>query len=63
MQLIKIIGLLAAVLFGVFLIIFGEQDDSPGAQGLGLILALTGAWNICIQRRKNKHHSIPTTLK
>jgi drug/metabolite transporter (DMT)-like permease len=28
------------ILLGVFLIVFGEFDDSPGAQGLGLILII-----------------------
>lgn len=29
------------ILFGEFLIIFGEHDDSPGAQGIGLILIIS----------------------
>ena len=29
------------VLLGIFFIIFGEFDDSPGLQGLGLILIIT----------------------
>ncbi len=37
---IKIILSILAILFGVFLIIFGEYDDSPGAQGLGFILII-----------------------
>jgi uncharacterized membrane protein len=28
------------VLFGVFLIVFGEYDDSPGGQLMGLILII-----------------------
>jgi len=27
-------------------VVFGEFDDSPGAQGLGLILAITGVVKI-----------------
>ncbi|MHB0995040.1 MAG: hypothetical protein ACYC2I_01580 [Elusimicrobiales bacterium] len=27
-------------LLGVFFIVFGEHDDSPGAQGLGLLLVI-----------------------
>lgn len=30
-----------AILLGVFFIIFGGYDDSPGLQGLGLILIIT----------------------
>ena len=36
----KIIYLTLAILFGIFMIIFGEKDDSPGAQFLGLIIVV-----------------------
>ncbi len=49
---IKIIFSILAVLFGLFLIIFGGYDDSPGAQGLGLILII--ATVIIMIRNKNK---------
>ncbi len=42
MKTIKTLALILAILFGVFMVIFGEYDDSPGAQGLGLILAIVG---------------------
>jgi len=29
-----------AILLGVFFMVFGEFDDSPGLQGIGLILIL-----------------------
>jgi len=29
-----------AILLGVFFIVFGEFDDSPGLQGIGLILII-----------------------
>lgn len=29
------------ILLGIFFIVFGESDDSPGLQGLGLILVIT----------------------
>lgn len=29
------------ILLGIFFIVFGEFDDSPGLQGLGLILIIT----------------------
>lgn len=41
------------ILLGVFLIVFGERDDSPGAQGLGLLLIIT-AIAILIKNRKKK---------
>jgi hypothetical protein len=31
-----------AIAFGVFLFIFGGYDDSPGAQGLGLLVVIAG---------------------
>ena len=37
---IKSIGLFVAVLFGVFLFIYGGYDDSPGAQGLGVLICI-----------------------
>jgi len=42
-----------AVLFGVFLILFGGYDDSPGAQGLGLILIIVTVI-VVIRGRKKK---------
>lgn len=41
-----------AVSFGVFLIVFGEADDSPGAQMLGLIMVVASIV-IVIRDRKN----------
>ena len=32
---------LAAILFGALAIISGEADDSPGLQGIGLIVLIT----------------------
>jgi len=37
---IKTILSILAILLGLFLIVFGGYDDSPGAQGLGLILII-----------------------
>lgn len=38
--------------FGVFAIVFGESDDSPGLQGIGLIFIIAAV--ISIFRRINK---------
>lgn len=44
-----------AILLGVFFIIFGEHDDSPGLQGVGLILII--ATVVVIKgKRKNKRY-------
>jgi drug/metabolite transporter (DMT)-like permease len=40
MNIAKIVGLIFVILFGVFMFVYGGYDDSPGAQGLGLILAI-----------------------
>ena len=50
---IKIILSILAILLGVFLIVFGGYDDSPGAQGLGLILIIVTIV-IVIKGRKKK---------
>ena len=35
---VKISGFILLMLLGIFIFIYGGYDDSPGAQGLGLIL-------------------------
>lgn len=40
----KILFSVLAVFFGAFLFVYGEFDDSPGGQLLGLILVAAGAW-------------------
>lgn len=41
-----------AIVLGVFFIVFGEFDDSPGLQGLGLIIIITII--IIVIRNRNK---------
>ncbi len=38
MNKIKILGLILAILFGMFVFVYGGYDDSPGSQGLGLLI-------------------------
>lgn len=38
----RIIYSFFALFFGVFMFIFGGYDDSPGAQGLGLLIFIIG---------------------
>ena len=40
--------------FGIFMFIFGEYDDSPGAQLIGLILTVIGVVGIVKAIRKQK---------
>jgi len=41
------------ILLGVFFIVFGEFDDSPGLQGLGLILIITTVIIVIRSKKKN----------
>ncbi len=42
-----------ATLLGIFFIVFGEFDDSPGLQGIGLIVIITTVV-IVVRGRKKK---------
>ena len=42
-----------AIMLGVFFIIFGGYDDSPGLQGIGLILVITIV-ELIIRKKKKK---------
>lgn len=37
---IKIAFLVLSILLGIFLFVYGGYDDSPGAQGLGLLVVI-----------------------
>ncbi|MFA6253499.1 MAG: hypothetical protein WCV69_04395 [Patescibacteria group bacterium] len=50
---IKNILSIFAILFGVFMFVFGEIDDSPGAQLLGLLATITGVVFILKSRKKD----------
>ncbi|MFA5051789.1 MAG: hypothetical protein WC544_01855 [Patescibacteria group bacterium] len=54
----RLIFSIIAIPFGIFLFIYGGYDDSPGAQGLGLIAFITGIWLI-ITIRRNKYYEQP----
>jgi hypothetical protein len=40
-------------LFGPFLFVYGGYDDSPGAQGLGLLLFILGIVGTIKSRKKS----------
>jgi hypothetical protein len=52
MKIIKIISFIFAILFGIFIFIYGGYDDSPGAQLLGLIIFIIGVVNLVKGKRK-----------
>ena len=49
----KIIYFIFAILFGVFMFVYGESDDSPGAQLLGLIVVIIGIVGLVKNKKKN----------
>lgn len=42
-----------AILLGVFFMVFGEFDDSPGLQGIGLILIIATVVIVARSKKKN----------
>lgn len=53
MNKVKLFFLIMAILFGVFMFVYGEKDDSPGAQFLGLVLFVYGIYSL-IKIKRNK---------
>jgi len=53
MNYIKLLLSVLAIAFGIFLVIYGGYDDSPGAQGLGLLIITSAVFYILINRKKN----------
>lgn len=49
----NIILYIILILCGAFLFIFGGYDDSPGAQLLGVLLALAGVVGFIRRKKKN----------
>jgi hypothetical protein len=48
----KILFSVLAILIGVFLVVYGGIDDSPGGQLIGLVLIVTGI--VGLMRSKTK---------
>ena len=49
---IKILLSVLAILFGVFFVVYGEYDDSPGGQVIGLLLVIAGVVSVIKNRKK-----------
>lgn len=49
---IRIIGYILAILFGVFMVVYGGYDDSPGGQLLGLLAVIFGIVALYRARKK-----------
>lgn len=56
---IKIFCSVLAILFGVFMFVYGEIDDSPGGQMLGLVVVIIGI--VAIIKSKKKMNGIQKT--
>ena len=58
-QILVLLAVLVAVAIGAAAVVAGEADDSPGLQGLGLILALgaiaLGVRSVRRRRRASVH--------
>lgn len=39
---LKILSFILLIAFGIFMFVYGGYDDSPGAQGLGLLMFIGG---------------------
>lgn len=44
-----------AILFGVFMFVYGGYDDSPGGQGLGLVAVIAGIVGIIKSKKKTSN--------
>ena len=49
----RIIYSILAIAFGAFIVVYGGMDDSPGAQLLGLLIAIIGVVGVIKSRKKN----------
>lgn len=49
----RIVYSILAVLFGVFMVIYGGMDDSPGGQLLGLLMVALGIVGVIKSRKQN----------
>ncbi|MFA5024817.1 MAG: hypothetical protein WC523_07795 [Patescibacteria group bacterium] len=48
----RILYFVFAILFGVFMWVYGGYDDSPGAQGLGLLAVIAGIIGLIKNKKK-----------
>jgi drug/metabolite transporter (DMT)-like permease len=49
---LKIAFFILAILFGIFIFVYGGYDDSPGAQGLGVLAVIGGIVEIIKIKKK-----------
>ncbi len=51
----KIAYFILIILLGIFMFVFGGYDDSPGAQLIGMVLAIIGIIGIVKAKRGTRH--------
>ena len=51
----RIIYSIFAILFGAFMFVYGEIDDSPGGQILGFIVTIIGIMGIIKSKKKTSN--------
>ena len=54
LRVIKILAAALGILAGAFAMVFGEFDDSPGLQGLGMLLIIFIAYRLFLAIRKSR---------
>lgn len=52
MNIIKLLLSILAIAFGAFMFVYGEMDDSPGGQLLGLVVAVGGIVGVIKSKKK-----------
>lgn len=55
MNKMRIVYFIIAILFGVFVFVYGGYDDSPGAQLLGLLAVIIGIVGVIKSKKKNSN--------
>lgn len=48
----KVLYCIIAILFSVFMFIYGGYDDSPGAQGLGIVIFIISIASLIKSKKK-----------
>jgi len=51
----RILYSVLAMLFGAFLVVYGEIDDSPGGQLLGVLAVILGIVGVIKSKKKNSY--------
>ena len=53
MKIIKVLGFTVLMLLGVAMFVYGGWDDSPGGQGLGVLMVVGGVVGLVKTLKKN----------